>query len=552
MVWQYHPLLILFALGGLVSLVVAGYCWRYMQIYGRSYLVASVGLLGFNNAIWVFAATFKTASTDLQTSLIFYKLEFLGVIPNTAIAIVVALAYVGRDRWLTRRTITLLGLVPVAFISLILANPGNVMIVDPTLIPAQGIMAFEHEFPPLFVVYLAWVVGTVLFAVAILAWGAITDRVPTLPSLVAILALLFPYVAAIAKIVGIYPPGGDGINITPAMSAIGISVLAVAIIRYRVFDLIPVGRDHAIEVMVDGYLLVNSDGTILDANPAAADLLGWESGMELRNRSVAEVLPVYDDLTETTSVDFERGDRVLEIRRSDVTRQNQNAGHVFFVQDVTEKRRHKRELERRNERLDKFASRVSHDLQNPLHVAEGKLALAQAEVDSEHLAAVGTAHERMEALIDDLLGLARHGDTIKEIEQVDLASLAEATWRNVATAEATLVTKTEQTIMADLTRVQQLLENLFGNAVEHGGEDVTVTVGEVEDGFFVADDGSGIPADERESVFEAGYSTRNGGTGFGLNIVKEISDAHGWEIQVAESTEGGARFEIIGVEFADG
>lgn len=136
MAWQFHPLLVLFALGGLVSLIVAGYCWRYMQKFGRSHLVTSIGLLGFYNAVWVFAAMLKTASTDLSLSLLFYKLEFLGVLPNTVVVLVVALVYVGNDRWLTRRTVTLLSLVPTAFIILTVVNPGDVMIVDPRLIPA--------------------------------------------------------------------------------------------------------------------------------------------------------------------------------------------------------------------------------------------------------------------------------------------------------------------------------------------------------------------------------------------------------------------------------
>ena len=70
------------------------------------------------------------------------------------------------------------------------------------------------------------------------------------------------------------------------------------------------------------------------------------------------------------------------------------------------------------------------------------------------------------------------------------------------------------------------------------------------DGFYVEDDGPGIPEGERERVFEDGYSTVEGGTGFGLNIVREIARAHGWEVRVTESAAGGARFEISGVESA--
>jgi signal transduction histidine kinase len=87
------------------------------------------------------------------------------------------------------------------------------------------------------------------------------------------------------------------------------------------------------------------------------------------------------------------------------------------------------------------------------------------------------------------------------------------------------------------------------NAVEHTSQDVTVTVGELEEGFYVEDDGSGIPEDSRDDVFDAGHTTTDEGTGFGLSIVKEVAEAHGWEVSIAEGSEGGARFEITNVEF---
>jgi signal transduction histidine kinase len=77
---------------------------------------------------------------------------------------------------------------------------------------------------------------------------------------------------------------------------------------------------------------------------------------------------------------------------------------------------------------------------------------------------------------------------------------------------------------------------------------VTVTVGDLDGGFYVADDGPGIPPDERDDIFDAGYSTSVEGTGFGLNIVQRIADAHDWSVDVTESQSGGARFEITGVD----
>jgi signal transduction histidine kinase len=209
--------------------------------------------------------------------------------------------------------------------------------------------------------------------------------------------------------------------------------------------------------------------------------------------------------------------------------------------------RREKELEEQNDRLDEFVSIVSHDLRNPLNVAEGRLDLAREDSSSDHLDHVERALERMEALITDMLQLARQNESPTEVESVDLAEVTRTCWPNVETAEANLVTDLDQRIQADPSRLQQLLENLFRNAVEHGGEDMTITVGDLDNGFYVEDDGVGIPEDDRGQVYEAGYSTNKDGTGFGLSIVKQVVDAHDWGIAVTESEEGGARFEITGV-----
>ncbi|GAA0205738.1 hybrid sensor histidine kinase/response regulator [Halobaculum roseum] len=209
------------------------------------------------------------------------------------------------------------------------------------------------------------------------------------------------------------------------------------------------------------------------------------------------------------------------------------------------------ELRRQNEGLEEFVSVVSHDLRNPLNVATGRLDLARDDCDSEHLDAVEHAHDRMEALIEDLLALAREDDTATDLAPVDPASTVRECWANVETGEASLAVEVDGAILADERRLRQLFENLVRNAVEHGGDGVTVTVGELDDGFFVEDDGVGIPAGRRESVFEAGYSTSNEGTGFGLRIVKQVVAAHGWEIRATEGRDGGARFEVTGVASAD-
>ncbi|MFC7043971.1 sensor histidine kinase [Halonotius sp. GCM10025705] len=192
------------------------------------------------------------------------------------------------------------------------------------------------------------------------------------------------------------------------------------------------------------------------------------------------------------------------------------------MRDVTERKEYEARLENQNERLEDFASVVSHDLRNPLNVAQGRLDLIMEDHESEHLDAIERSHNRMEALIEDLLTLARVGDAVSDLETVELSELASTCWANVETDTASMTIDTTQTILADTSRLKQVFENLMRNAIEHGGEDVAVTVGTLNDGFYIEDDGPGIPPNDRDEVFKSGYSTNPDGTGFGLHIIKQI------------------------------
>ncbi|QSX00075.1 PAS domain-containing sensor histidine kinase [Haloterrigena alkaliphila] len=272
--------------------------------------------------------------------------------------------------------------------------------------------------------------------------------------------------------------------------------------------------------------------------------------------------------------------------------------NLWLYRDVSDRKERQRRLERQNERLAEFVSVVTHDIRNPLNVASANLELAAEEHDSDELDAAASALERMELLIEDLLVLAREGEVIGDTEPVALADLARECWAAVETGDATLEVDVDRTVSGDRSRLAQVFENLFRNSVEHGStshsepdgsedavehgstsppseaqEDgvehgstgsrlradslehdspgVTVTVGTIADGFYVEDDGRGVPEDDRQRIFDREYSTAEDGTGQGLRIVERIVDAHGWEIDLGESNRGGARFEITGVQFVD-
>ncbi|MDY7081989.1 MAG: HAMP domain-containing sensor histidine kinase, partial [Halobacteria archaeon] len=178
---------------------------------------------------------------------------------------------------------------------------------------------------------------------------------------------------------------------------------------------------------------------------------------------------------------------------------------------------------------------------------QGYTEIAEETGEPEHFDEIRDACDRMDNMISDVLTLARDGQSVDETESLELDSVTEEAWGNVDTADAELENEARAIVEGDERRLLRLLENLFRNSVEHNDDTVTVRVGVFEDGFYVEDDGEGIPEDKMEYVLEQGYTTSDEGTGLGLSIVKGIVEAHDWELSVGESDEGGARFEIKNV-----
>jgi len=313
--------------------------------------------------------------------------------------------------------------------------------------------------------------------------------------------------------------------------------------------------------------LLDESGTVRYESPSIEHLYGFDQE-ELVGDAVAEYFHPADRerVVDAFRTLVASGERVVESveyrhRQADGTyRWVESVGsssptpdgyYVINTCDISERKQRERELERANERLETFANIVSHDLRNPLGVAQGHLELANEDAPGNHHSKIADALDRMESLIDGLLRNAQAETRELETEPVDLDRLCAECWQNLLRENATLDVAVDRSIQADRFQLTQLLENLYRNAIEHGGEDVTVTVGELDGGFFLADDGTGIPADESDRVFEVGYSNSEGGTGLGLAIVNRVAESHGWDLDVATGAAGGARFEITGVDFAE-
>ncbi|MDL0120048.1 histidine kinase N-terminal 7TM domain-containing protein [Halobacterium salinarum] len=340
------------------------------------------------------------------------------------------------------------------------------------------------------------------------------------------------------------------IDITYEPVGVAVFAVGVAFVYIDQFDAVQLAGERDVPVIA-----LDADNHIRDTNRAARTLFPNLDGTE--STHLETILPRVADCLDSDEpilkMQQEGSIRYYRVTEAPYGTTEAGLGRTIVLTDVTDREMYRGELERQNERLERFASLVSHDLRNPLNVATGRFELLREEEEitaNTHAEAVDRALTRMDDLIEQTLTLAREGKPVDQWDAVSLSSVASGCWKMVETNTAELRVADDLEFKAGPTRLQRLFENLFRNALDHGGPDVTVTVGALPDqaGFYISDDGPGIPESDRDSVFDLGYTTREEGTGFGLAIVDEMVAAHGWGIEVTEGDVGGARFEITGIE----
>jgi signal transduction histidine kinase len=376
------------------------------------------------------------------------------------------------------------------------------------------------------------------------------NRTRTIQAGVVLLLIVSTLVPGVIKALELVPSYFDPSVI--GWSTVGV-VVATTFKRFDLFGLSPNAKRRVFDELPDPVVVVTPDGTVSDINEAARTVLAVDIGMttaDLREANPA-LEAVLDGTAATVELSVDGSRRVFEYTEKPVSQGYGTEGRVLFFRDVTAQTTTAEKLEEKTDRLEAFATRVSHDLRGPITNALSQTKLARREMDEPtELDEIAETLTHAETLIDDILALARGGKQ-PDSEQVALADHATQAWSTVSTPDASLVVETEQTISADSGQLLRLLENLFRNAVEHGGDDVTVRLGSTADGFYVADDGVGIPVEHRDAVFEERTTFDDGGTGYGLAIVSDIVDVHGWSVSVTDSESGGARFDISGVTLVD-
>jgi PAS domain S-box-containing protein len=291
---------------------------------------------------WSTVATIKFAATALSSKVLLYRLEmvaWIGLPTSTALFALVGF-YLGENAD-TRPVRGLLAFL-CALLAISVVLPQSVLIGTPRAVRVGTSVTLEHDFGVALgiVTGLAW--ATLLFSICMVVYRLARGR-PVSPIIIAAVSIpLFPGSIALLKLFAVYPVGGDGFNLAPVANSLAVVVFALLVHQDGIQTIVPDSRHAAIENAVEGYLLADGRGIVLDLNDSAAHLTTTAVG-----DSVPPWLcePFPGDSTET-SVTTPTG-RQVSVQRNTIGSAERQCT-MFLIRDMTEQLRRMRELESRD------------------------------------------------------------------------------------------------------------------------------------------------------------------------------------------------------------
>jgi PAS domain S-box-containing protein len=575
MSWQFQSYAIVLVLTTVIALEVAFIAWRQRATPGA----LTFAILMLAMAEWTFTSGLEVAAMGLASKLVWAKAEYLGSALGSTLLLIFAFQYIRQDKWLTRRNVALLWIIPFCTILLALTNEWHHLIWT-SFTPSpfgDNIIIYGHG--TWFWIAMAYYYSCLFFTALALIRAMV--RFPLLRHQAAALLLgsIVAWGGSIIYNAGLSPV--PGIDITPIAFALTGLIIAWGVFRFRLFDLVPVARDVLIENMSDGVLVLDEQNRILDMNPSARQVIGVASVAAI-GRPAADVLAAWPDLLARYCGVMQAQDEIafgqdklphLELRISPLyDKGGRFTGRLIVFRDITERkqaeqelRRSNAELQARNEELDAFAHTVAHDIRNPVSHIIGYTEMLEQDYESmladerqEYLHSLARIGNKVNNILDELLLLAGLRKTEVALAPLDMGNIVAEACRRLSHMieenQAELALPAEwPSALGYAPWVEEVWVNYLSNAIQYGGHPPRVELGaEVlppltspslaagkEGGrmvrFWVRDNGDGIAPEDQSRLFTPFTrldQVRARGHGLGLSIVRRIMEKLDGQVSV--------------------
>ncbi|MBI3946305.1 MAG: PAS domain-containing protein [Armatimonadetes bacterium] len=577
----------------LASLALAAIAWRRRARPGSRWLC----VCGIAVAILAAASAGEPMAATLRGKEFWVNVQYVGYALLPVVYLALALEQTGIHRWRDRRHVVLLLIIPALTVAAAWTNDlHHLMRRDPHPEPVAGLVFLGKTYGPWLWVHAVYSYGLMATGIGILASSVLRTRTPYRSQTTVLLtALVLPVVWHFLYLSrSTLSPRMD---LSPAVASISIVLVAIAVLRLGLYEILPVARDLVVEGMRDGMVVVDAPGRLADLNPAGERMLGIK-GAVLVGRPLAEALGHLPEVLacitgnvppEGCDATLEAGEerRFWQIRVSPITDQSgRPVGRVALLHDETEARQAREAQERMAERvvesqrlesLGTLAGGIAHTLNNLLTALMGQAGLAAMRLAPDspahfHLDRLQEIAGKAAELSGQMLAYSGKGRFVVVRANVSaiigqIASLLKAAVPPAAVLHVRLAGDLPP-IEADASQIQQAVMNLVTNAAEalpDSGGAIILSTGvqhtdraylartwpnsDLPEGPYVylrvADTGSGIDPGTLSRIFDPFFSTRFTGRGLGLAAVLGIVRGHRGTIHVQSAPGQGSAFTLL-------
>jgi PAS domain S-box-containing protein len=555
MIIQFTPFIILLLISGTVAAAFTVIGWQNRALPVAKPFILLMGA----TTVWIFGSAFEMMSTQLPTVLFICDLEYPGIMTVPLAWLLLILALTGRERYLTKKMVALLFVVPVLVCLAVITNPYHMLYYTGFhAVTVDGAVVWIYEHGPLF-----WIASLYNYSVTMLALVLAVGRFFSSrgfyrrQTILLLCAAFIPIFFNLAYLFHWPPfPEYDLTQIAFLLTAI---VLAFGLLRYQLFSAIPVAYSRVFTTIRDGVIVINREFRVIDLNPAAERITGMGSHKAV-GRELAGLLPAIRPVLEHPVPPAEEWRTELLLPRDNqpfyydilVTPLDEtgtlSAGYLCILRDVTGRKQAELALVTANRKINLLTSITRHDITNKLMIVHGYIELVRnsplTPVQQEFLDREEEAVNAMREQIEFTRKYQQLGSEAPVWQRAD-AVILQAKTQVFFDRVRFSVDVGGIEIFAD-PMLERVFYNLLDNAVKYGGDRLTaITISTCMDGadliIAVENDGEAISASDRSRLFERGFG-RN--TGLGLFLSREILSITDITIELAGSCSNGVRFEI--------
>ncbi|WP_207532433.1 histidine kinase N-terminal 7TM domain-containing protein [Desertivirga arenae] len=570
---------IILFLCGILTTLLPVYLFAKVRSLGK-YL----GYLMLAAALWAFAYALELLQTDLARMTTIVQIEYLGIAFLPAFWMLFVLKFLSKENYLKVPYISLLFLIPLLTVILVWTNEWHHLHYTKVYLEKQDhFNLFKFQTGPWYIVFTIYYYLVLLLSIVLLLKSKVTNDILLKKQKRFLVAgALVPWFFNMLYLLGVRPD--NGIDLTPFAFMISSFCFTFALLKYQLFNILPIAREQIVEALQQGVLVIDQEERVIDFNPKMSSILALDAST-LSGRDVHQLLPhleSIDRISKETEITIDKGatSKTYALSISDLyDKKDRIRGKILLFNDVTERKeteiallKAKEAAEQATVAKDQFLSTMSHEIRTPMNSILGFTHLLlqnnPREDQKEFLGIQRFSAENLLVLINDILDFSKIQSGKLQIEEtpVDLNNLLQniyATLKNAATEKGidlvlTLPEESLPPVLADPVRLSQIFVNLVGNAIkftEKGRvEIIAETLIREQDYtkilFQISDTGIGIAPDKIDQIFEsftqasADTTRKFGGSGLGLTITKQLLRLMKSDVSVSSTPGEGSVFSF--------